>query len=179
MKREYEIAIRWRAFPLHPDTPEEGLSLEQLFANYPVDVKKMMSKLRKTADDLGLPFGDRERTYNSRMSQELGLWAESKNKGDAFHKAVFRAYFADGKNIAKVPVLLDLAESAGLPREEAASVLAKRAFKAEVDADWALSREKAITAVPTFVMKQDKLVGAQPYDMLEKLVTANGIKKRG
>ncbi len=102
-----------------------------------------------------------------------------KIRGDTFHKAVFRAYFADGKNIAKVPVLLDLAESAGLPREEAASVLATRAFKAEVDADWALSREKAITAAPTFVMKQDKLVGAQPYDMLEKLMTANGIKKRG
>lgn len=178
MKREYEIAIRWRAFPLHPDTPEEGLLLEQLFANYPVDVKKMMSKLHKTADDLGLPFGERERTYNSRMSQELGLWAESKNKGDAFHNAVFRAYFADGKNIAKVPVLLDLTESAGLPREEAASVLATRAFKAAVDADWVLSREKAITAVPTFVMKQDKLVGAQPYDMLEGLMAANGIKKR-
>jgi len=178
LKREYEIAIRWRAFPLHPDTPEEGLLLEQLFADYPVDVKKMMSKLHKTADDLGLPFGERERTYNSRMSQELGLWAESKNKGDAFHKSVFRAYFADGKNIAKVPVLLDLAESAGLPREEAASVLATRAFKAAVDADWVLSREKAITAVPTFVMKQDKLVGAQPYDILEKLMAANGITKR-
>jgi predicted DsbA family dithiol-disulfide isomerase len=178
LKREYEIAIRWRAFPLHPDTPEEGLSLEQLFADYPVDVKKMMSKLRKTADDLGLPFGERERTYNSRLSQELGLWAESKKKGDAFHNSVFRAYFADGKNIAKVPVLLDLTESAGLPREEAASVLATRAFRAAVDADWVLSREKAITAVPTFVMKQDKLVGAQPYDILEKLMAANGITKR-
>ena len=139
---------------------------------------KRMSKLRKTADDLGLPFGERKRTYNSRMSQELGLWAESKNKGDAFHNAVFRAYFADGKNIAKVPVLLDLTESAGLPREEAASVLATRAFKAAVDADWVLSREKAITAVPTFVMKQDKLVGAQPYDMLERFMAANRIKRR-
>ena len=133
LKREYEIAIRWRAFPLHPDTPEDGLLLEQLFADYPVDVKKMMSKLRKKAEDLGLPFGEREKTYNSRLSQELGLWAESKNKGDAFHHAVFRAYFEDGKNIAKVPVLLDLTESAGLPREEAASVLATRAFKAAVD----------------------------------------------
>ncbi len=137
----------------------------------------MMSGLHKTADDLGLPFGERKRTYNSRLSQELGLWAESKNKGDAFHNAVFRAYFADGKNIAKIPVLLDLAESAGLPRDEAASVLAARTFKAAVDADWALAREKAITAVPTFVMKQEKLVGAQPYDMLERLMTANGIKK--
>ena len=138
----------------------------------------MMRKLRKTADDLGLPFGERERTYNSRMSQELGLWAESKNKGDAFHNAVFRAYFADGKNIAKVPVLLDLTESAGLPREEAAIVLATRAFRAAVDADWVMSREKEITSVPTFVMKQDKLVGAQPYDMLERLMAANGIKKK-
>ncbi len=138
----------------------------------------MMRKLRKTADDLGLPFGERERTYNSRMSQELGLWAESKNKGDAFHNAVFRAYFADGKNIAKVPVLLDLTESAGLPREEAAIVLATRSFRAAVDADWVLSREKEITSVPTFVMKQDKLVGAQPYDMLERLMAANGIKKK-
>ncbi len=138
----------------------------------------MMGKLRKKAEDLGLPFGEREKTYNSRLSQELGLWAESKNKGDAFHNAVFKAYFADGKNIAKVPVLLDLAESGGLPREEAAAVLATRAFKAAVDADWVLAREESITAVPTLVMKQDKLVGAQPYDMLEKLMTANKIKKR-
>jgi len=138
----------------------------------------MMKKLRKTADDLGLPFGERERTYNSRMSQELGLWAESKNKGDAFHHAVFRAYFADGKNIAKVPVLLDLTESAGLSREEAAAVISTRAFKAEVDADWTLSREMGITAVPTVVMRQEKLVGAQPYDMLERLMTLNKIKKR-
>jgi len=138
----------------------------------------MMKKLRKTADDLGLPFGERERTYNSRMSQELGLWAESKNKGDAFHHAVFRAYFADGKNIAKVPVLLDLTESAGLSREEAAAVISTRAFKAEVDADWTLSREMGIKAVPTVVMRQEKLVGAQPYDMLERLMTLNKIKKR-
>jgi predicted DsbA family dithiol-disulfide isomerase len=108
----------------------------------------------------------------------LGLWAESKNKGDIFHTAAFKAYFVDGKNIAKIPVLVDLAASVELPGEEAAAVLETRAFKAAVDADWNLSREKAITAVPTFVMNQDKLVGAQPYDVLIKFVVANGIKKK-
>ena len=152
--------------------------LEQLFANYPVDIEKMMRHLRKTAADLGLPFGEREKTYNSRLSQELGLWAESKNKGDVFHTAAFKAYFVDGKNIAKIPVLVDLAASVELPGEEAAAVLATRAFKAAVDADWNLSRKKAITAVPTFVMNQDKLVGAQPYEMLVKLMKANGVKKK-
>ncbi len=152
--------------------------LEQLFANSPVDIEQMMRHLRKTAEELGLPFGKREKTYNSRLSQELGLWAESKNKGDVFHMAAFKAYFVDGKNIAKIPVLVDLAASVELPSEEAETVLATRAFKAEVDADWNLSREKAITAVPTFVINQDKYVGAQPYEMLVNIMEANGVKKR-
>jgi len=152
--------------------------LEQLFANSTVDIEQMMRHLRKTAEELGLPFGNREKTYNSRLSQELGLWAESKNKGDVFHMAAFKAYFVDGKNIAKIPVLVDLAASVGLPGEEAAAVLWTRAFKAAVDADWNLSRQKAITAVPTFVMHQDTFVGAQPYEKLVKLMETNGVKKR-
>jgi len=138
----------------------------------------MMHHLRKTAAGLGLPIGDRKKTYNSRLAQELGLWAESKNKGDAFHIAAFKAYFVDGKNIGKIPVLEDLAASIDLPREEATEVLLTRTFRAAVDADWSLSREKGITAVPSFVMNHDKLVGAQPYEMLEKLMQANGVKCR-
>jgi predicted DsbA family dithiol-disulfide isomerase len=149
-----------------------------LFANYPVDVKKMMGKLRRTAEELGLPFGERDKTYNSRLAQELGLWAESKKKGDEFHSAVFRAYFADGKNIAKVPMLLDLAESAGLSREESSEVLSARLFKDAVDADWILSRKIGITAVPTLVMGLDKLVGAQSYDTIVRLMSANKVRKK-
>lgn len=138
----------------------------------------MMRRLKRTAADLGLPFGEREKTYNSRLAQELGLWAESMHAGDALHAAAFRAYFADGKNIAKMTVLLDLAESVGLPREQAETVLTTRAFKAAVDEDWALSRKKGITAVPTFVMNRERLVGAQPYEKLERLMAVNGVKKR-
>ena len=108
----------------------------------------MMGHLRKTAAELGLPFGKREKTYNSRLSQELGLWAESKNKGDVFHKAAFKAYFVDVKNIAKIPVLVDLAASVELTGEEAAAVLETRAFKAAVDADWNLSLGKGSSQHP-------------------------------
>lgn len=138
----------------------------------------MMLHLKKTADDLGLPLGKRETTYNSRLAQELGLWAESKNKGDEFHMAAFRAYFVDGKNIAKLPVLLDLATSVDLPSKEAKHVLEKREYKAAVDADWELSRTKGITGVPAFVINKDLLVGAQPYEMLEKLMQTNQIPKK-
>jgi predicted DsbA family dithiol-disulfide isomerase len=170
--------VRWRAFPLHPDTPEEGQSLEDLFANSPVDVKKMIRHLKKTAMDLALPFGEREKTYNSRLAQELGLWAETQNRSDAFHMATFKAYFVEGKNIAKIPVLLDLADSAGLSRKTAAVILEERSFAEAVDSDWKAARMKGITAVPTFLMNFNRLVGAQPYEALEKMMTANHVEKR-
>jgi predicted DsbA family dithiol-disulfide isomerase len=170
--------VRWRAFPLHPDTPEEGLSLEKLFENHPVDVNQIMSRLKNKAAELGLPFGERRKTYNSRLAQELGSWAESKNRGDAFHISAFKAYFVDGKNIAKIPVLLDLAASVGLPRDEAEAVLSTRGFKDPVDEDWAISKARGITAVPTFVINQDKLVGAQPYETLGKFMAANGVRRK-
>ncbi len=138
----------------------------------------MRAHLKKAADEAGLPLCDREKTFNSRLAQELGKWAESNDKGDSFHHAAFKAFFADGINIAKIPALLDIAASVGLPREESEEVLVKRTFKAEVDEDWSLSRKNLITAVPTFVMNKEKLVGAQPYEALVNLMKTQGVKKR-
>ncbi len=170
--------IQWKAFPLHPEVPEEGLTLEKLFAGRNIDMAQAMARLKSVADDLGLPLGVRKKTYNSRLAQEMGKWAESKGKGDEFHDAVFRAYFVDGKNIGKVDVLADLAKSAGLPEKEARKVLQSRTFKDAVDSDWARSRELGITAVPTFVIDHHAVVGAQPYETLEQFLKNNGAKKR-
>jgi len=179
LKKKYEIDVRWRAFPLHPETPEEGTLLKDLFSNFSnEDLTKMKDRLKEAAEEAGLPLGDRAKTFNSRLAQELGKWAESKDKGDQFHHAVFKAFFADGINIAKIPALVDIAASVGLPREESESVLVKRTFKAEVDEDWLLSQKNGITAVPTFVMNKDRLVGARPYEMLEELMEESGVKKR-
>lgn len=146
-------------------------------AEYPVDAEKMIASLRKKATELGLPFGIRNKTYNSRLAQELGLWAEGKGKGELFHKAAFHAYFAEGKNIAKIPVLVELASSVGLPAQEASEVLAKRTLRQAVDEDWNLSRTLGIAAVPTFVMDRDKLVGAQPYKVLSRFIEAHGARR--
>ena len=162
--------MKWIAFPLHPETPEEGLTLEELFAGRDIDVPSMLDHLKNVAADCGLPFGMRSKTFNSRRAHELGKWAESMNKGEEFHLAVFKAYFADGRNIAKVPVLVQIAESVGLKGAE--EVLSKGEFKEAVDSDWKYSRSRQITAVPTFVAKGRMVVGAQPYNVLEELLKA-------
>jgi len=170
LKSRYAVEVRWRAFPLHPDIPEQGLTLEELLAGRDVDIPAVLSRLKKVAGELGLPWGDRTETYNSRLAQELGKWAEDKGKGDEFHKAVFRSYFVEGKNIAKKEVLGDLASGVGLVKKEAFEILQARSFKAAVDEDWRLSMEWGIMAVPTFVFNGKRLVGAQPYTVLEEFV---------
>jgi len=123
-------------------------------------------------------MGERTKTFNSRLAAELGKWAESKGKGDAFHNAAFRAYYVDGINIAKADKLIGLAEAAGLPGREAAEVLHGRTFREAIDADWELAGQLGITAVPTFVLDGWAVVGAQPYEVLEKFLLDHGVKGR-
>lgn len=164
--------MKWRAFPLHPDTPEQGLTLEELFnkKGIPINVDKVVAELQATAARLGLPFGNRKMTYNSRLAQELGLWAQAQGKGQEFHNEVFRAYFVRGENISQKPVLLGIVKAVDLDRGDAGDVLEKRLYKDAVDRDWELSRSKGVTAAPTFFMGLDRLVGAQSYEVLERMV---------
>jgi predicted DsbA family dithiol-disulfide isomerase len=164
---------------LHPETPDEGLALADLFAGRGFDLNEMYTKMKGLMDAEGLPYGERSHTYNSRLAQELGKWADTKGSGDAFHDAMFRAYFVDGKNIAEIDALIDIALGVGLDAAEAREVLTRRSFKEQVDADWQRSRDYGITGVPTFVAAGQAAVGAQPYESLEKLVLAQGAGKRG
>jgi predicted DsbA family dithiol-disulfide isomerase len=177
LKKNYNIKVRWAAFPLHPETPDDGLTLEELFAGQPIDIKKVMTRLKQVADGLGLPLGERKKTYNDRLAQELEKWAELEGKGGPFHEAVFRAYFVDGKNIGREDELVALAKSVGLPGKKARLVLELRTFKEAVESDWSRSHALGITGVPTFVVDQQTIVGFQPYEELEQFLKTCGIKK--
>ncbi len=137
-----------------------------------------MEQLARTAKELDLPFGRRKMTYNSRLAQELAKFAEQQQKGDDFHHAMFRAYFADGLNIGLKSVLSELGASVGLPEETVQEVLEKRMFKEAVDKDWTRSHQMGVTAVPTFMMNGMSLAGAQPYEKLAQMVKAQGVAKR-
>ncbi len=164
------MKVEWVHFPLHPDTPAQGRSLDDLFAERNVDRKAMHAQMKARMDAEGLPYGERTMTYNSRLAQELGKWADTQPGGDALHDALFRAYFVDGRDISQPAVLLEIASSVGLPVDGARDALEKRTFKDAVDADWKLSRQYGITGVPTFVVGRYGVVGAQPYEALAELV---------
>jgi predicted DsbA family dithiol-disulfide isomerase len=149
-----------------------------LFAGRPINIQKKMAQLIRTARQLGLPFGNRVKTFNSRLAQELGKFAEQENKGDEFHDAVFRAYFADGLNIGLPSTLVDIGAQVGLSSEPVQNVLENRRYKEAVDKDWTRSYQMGVTAVPTFMMEGIALTGAQPYEKLAQMMEAYGVAKR-
>src|SRR5947209_20434125 len=101
--------------------------------------------MKARMDKEGLPYGERSMTYNSRLAQELGKWADTQPGGAAIHDELYRAYFVEARNIGDPDLLVEIAGSVGLPADEARTVLAERRFKDAVDADWAKSHAYGVT----------------------------------
>lgn len=157
-------------FPLHPETPDEGKSLEELFAGRGMDLDAMYQRMKGLMEAEGLSYGQRTHTYNSRYSQELACWADTQPGFEAIHYALYKAYFVDRKNLAELDVLVDIAEQVGMDGVRAREVLETREFSAAIDEHWTHSRQIGVTGVPTFVAGGYGVVGAQPYESIEALL---------
>ena len=81
LQKEHDVKVEFVHFPLHPETPPEGKSLQELFAGRGYDIGKMQAQMRARMTAEGLPYGDRKMTYNSRLAPELGKWADTQPGG--------------------------------------------------------------------------------------------------
>ena len=180
LKQSYDIRVKFAHFPLHPETPIEGMTLEQLFgARGDMDMRRRRNaEMRERMEAEGLPYGERTHTYNSRLAQELGCWADTQPGGEAIHDLLFRAYFVDNRNIGDIDVLVDVAAAAGLDPVEARKAIEEHRFAAQVDENWDRARNYGITGVPTYIAKGYGVVGAQPYEVLEEFVEKLGAERR-
>lgn len=135
-----------------------------------VDMAQVVERMKRKAGELNLPLGDLKRSYNTRLAQELGKWAEEHHREEAFKRVVFEAYFVRQENISVPRVLADLAGAAGLSGGEALEVMETRAFSGAVDRDWEASRKLGVLAAPTFFINGQRLVGAQSLDRMRRFI---------
>ena len=159
LKKEYEIEVQWRAYPLNPYEPVSIL-------------------LGFAPDSAYNPQTIIQKTTKSRPAQELTKWAESMGKGEAFRAAVWRAKYVDQKDISNAESLFDLADSAGLPKTEATSVLKDSLFKDAVDSDWMRSLEINPQYVPSVLLNGELLENPQEYKLYEQLMSQHNVKPR-
>ena len=178
LRQNYDIDIKLVHFPLHPDTPPEGREMAGFYAERGLDPDKMYQDMKERMDAEGLPYGKRTHSYNSRLAQELGKWSETVEGGEKLEREFYKAYFVNSRNIGDVDVLLDCVEAAGLSVDEARTIIEQRTFEQAVDEDWAKSQQYGVSGVPTYVAGGYGVVGAQPYEVLEKLMQEVGAQKR-
>src|SRR4029077_21195344 len=145
LKATFDVEPVLVHFPLHPETPLEGRSMAEMYAGRNVDPEAMYLRMKGLMDAEGLPYGRRTHTYNSRLAQELGKWADTLPAGEPIHDALYRASLVDARNIRDPAILLDIVQAVGLPVDGERDGLTSRKFSFAVDADWAKSRAYGVT----------------------------------
>lgn len=127
--------------------------------------------MKTLMDEANLPYEKRQMTYNSRLAQELGKWADTQPEGAAMHDELFHAFFVEQLNIGDSSTLIGIAEKVGLDPRQAEVVLQDRTFEQAVNEDWKLAAYQGITGVPTFFSHDLFVVGCQPLEVLGRFVS--------
>jgi predicted DsbA family dithiol-disulfide isomerase len=101
----------WRAYELRPDPiPALDPDGEYLHRVWSASVYPM-------ARSLGMTLRQPPVHPRSRQALEAAEFARERDRFDAMHDALFRAFFEEGRDIGDVEVLLDVGGSVGLERE--------------------------------------------------------------
>lgn len=156
--------VVYRAFELYPvpsplplgATTEWAEELAQLAAEAGVELRRP---------------GYQSRT---RKAHEAARFAAERGVGDPMRSAVFAAYFADGRDVGRIDVLVEVGEAVGLDRTELKVVLDIDLYTGAVLADQALAERSGIRSVPALVVGSGPgarvEVGAQSYAALRDVV---------
>lgn len=92
----------------------------------------------------------------TRKAHELHALASARGLDDRIRTAIFEAYFAGGRDIGRVDVLVELATEAGIDRTEAKAILDVDRHEADVTAARTEAEALGVTDVPT-VLIDDRL----------------------
>jgi predicted DsbA family dithiol-disulfide isomerase len=175
LKGEVEADLRFQPFELNPQMGTEGQDIvehiAQKYGSTPADIERNRENLRSRGADVGFEFNlqKRARIYNTFDAHRLLHWAETAGKQEALKKALFSAYFTEGRNPSDHAVLIEVAEKAGLDPKRAAQVLQSDEFAAQVREREQFYAERGIRAVPSVIINDQHLIqGGQPAEVFER-----------
>jgi predicted DsbA family dithiol-disulfide isomerase len=167
LKKEFDLAIEWLGFEIHPETPPEGMPLIKMFPR--ADVEGMTRRLNSMGAPFGLAFQKIVDISNSRLSLEAGEFAKEQGRFDEFHHAVFETYFSRGKDIGDMVVLEEIGKGSGLDTAALRSALETGKYRKQLDTVKVEAAGLSVTAAPTFIINNsDRIVGAQPIEVFRE-----------
>lgn len=179
---DHPFVIEWHPYMLNPTLPREGMDRrEYLQARFgsPEDVVRLHLPVQQACDEIGLPLAlDRMTRMPSTLdAHRLVHWAGLEGRQHAVVSALFRANWAEGRDIGDPATLAEIAGAAGLDAAMIARLLASDADVDEIRARDAEIRERGLRGVPGFLIgRRYVLSGAQPVetwlDLIDKIAAA-------
>lgn len=145
------IAVRWRPFLLGPIFKAQGWDTSP-FNLYPAKGRYMVRDCERQCAALGLAFRLPEPFPQSTlMASRVALVALAESWGEDFSRAVYRAEFAEGRNIGEPPVIGTIVESLG---HDSAAVFARAQsdeIKGKLRAETEEAQRLGIFGAPSFI----------------------------
>ncbi len=115
----------------------------------------------------------------SRPALEAAEYAKEQAKFDQFHLAVFKAYWEEGRNIGLRSVLRSVAEGCGLDGDELERCLNEGRYADRIDRQNEEARAWGINGIPAYVIGDQLVEGAQPYEIFQRAVELMPRRKKG
>ena len=165
------VELHWHAFVLDPDAGTDPVPLREAYARKFGSAERaaeLLASTQATARAEGLPIDfERGQVRVTTLPAHRLLWlAAREGVADRVAEALFRAHFAEGRNLVDPEVLVAAGAGGGLAPARVRALLAGNEGEAEVRAQLAQARALGITAVPTFVVDGRFAVqGAQPPEV--------------
>jgi predicted DsbA family dithiol-disulfide isomerase len=96
------------------------------------------------------------------------------------HHELFTVYWDEGEDVSDIAVLREVAHRTGVDVAGMESAIKEDRFGDYLDARRAEAEDLMINGIPAHVIADRYLVmGAQPYDLFERVMAKAGVPKRG
>lgn len=175
VSKEVSADIHFQPFELNPGMQAEGQDivehLREKYGSTQQQIEQAQEGIRSRGAELGFRFdmGKRARIYNTFDAHRLLHWAHSEGRQHALKRALFAAYFTEGRNPSDHEVLVDVAKQVGLDPVRAREILASDLYVNEVRKRAQFYREQGIQAVPSVIINDKYLIqGGQPVAVFEQ-----------
>lgn len=172
-----KVEVVWHSFQLDPGLKtQQGLNtidhLAEVKGLTREETVEMHDRVARIGAEVDIRFDfDRVVVANSFNAHRLIQFAKTRGLADAAEEALFRAHFAEGKNIDDEETLVGLAAGISLSADEVRAMLKSGLFAQEVAKDAEVARSIGIRGVPFFIFNEKHAIsGAQaPEAFLQAL----------
>ena len=172
LRQDYgaRIELAWKAFELRPEpVPCRALTI-------PIGRGDGPPRCCRWRPNAGLIMKQPTIAARTRLAFQAVELARDRDRFDAMHRAIFEAFFRDGRDIGRIEVLADIAAAIDLPPDALKTALESGTYLRRVIEQERLSAaDLGVTGVPAMFVGDDPataepVIGAVPYDWLQAAV---------